>query len=427
MQVRSMSSRSRRNRVVVVLLLLLLAVVALLWSRCQPPRAEPPAPPPPAPVSTVAPPSAPPAESRENPGVVRPPEVLGEAALSLEPVVLAGAEFEIRWTGPDNEEDYLTIVAPDAAAYVYGNYTQTRRGDPASLKAPVEPGRYEVRYVTGRSKTVLARAPLEVAAAAATLAAPASALIGSPIPVEWTGPDNKDDYITIVPAGTEDGRNGNYAYTRSGSPLEVKAPVTDGPAELRYQTGQGNKVLARRPILLTMPVITLEAPTEVVEGGDVSIVWSGPSNRGDYLTVVPKDLPDGRYGNNNDVSRGSPLLVRAPMGAGPGEIRYMTGQGARVIARRDIAFLPAKVTLEAADAAAAGSSIEVAWTGPSNRGDYLTIVPAGAPDAQVGRYANAENGSPSRIALPAEKGPAEIRYISGQGRVVLGRRPILSQ
>ena len=52
------------------------------------------------------------------------------------------------------------------------------------------------------------------------------------------------------------------------------------------------------------------------------------------------------------------------------------------------------------------------------------IVPAGAPAAQVGKYADTERGSPSRIALPAERGPAEIRYISGQGRIVLGRRPI---
>ena len=173
-----------------------------------------------------------------------------------------------------------------------------------------------------------------------------------------------------------------------------------------------------------LDTITLEAPSEIVEGGDVLITWSAPANRGDYITVVPKSLPDGRYGNNNDVSRGSPLRVQAPMGAGPGEIRYMTGQGARVVARRDITFLPAKVTLDAPESAEAGATVEIVWTGPNNRGDYLTIVPAGSPDAQVGKYANAESGSPARIALPKEPGAAEIRYISGQGRAILGRRAI---
>ncbi len=196
--------------------------------------------------------------------------------------------------------------------------------------------------------------------------------------------NHKGDYVTIVAAGTEDGRSGNYSCTERSSPLEVKALVQDGPAELRYQTGQDNKVLARRPILVTMPTLTLDAPAAIVEGGDVSITWSGPGNRGDYITVVAKSLPDGCSGNNTDVSRGSPLRVQAPMGAGPGEIRYMTAQGARVIARRDITLLPAKVSLHSVDAADAGSIVEISWTGPNNRGDYLTIVPAGAPDAQVG-------------------------------------------
>lgn len=419
-----MPSPARRRTVVVVLLLLLLALLALLWSRCQKPPAAPPLPPAAEQPNPAVVPSAPPAEVSQNPGGLRAQEIVGEATLTFAPSVLAGADVSIQWTGPANKEDYLTIVKPDAPPAAYDNYTLTERGNPTTLTSPVEAGRYEIRYVTGQTKTVLARSPIEVTAAMATLEAPASALLGAPIPVEWMGPNHKGDYITIVPAGTPDGRSGNYAFTERGSPLEVKAPPEEGAAELRYQTGQDNKVLARRPIVITKPKITLEAPAEIVEGGEVSITWSGPSNRGDYITVVPKNFPDGRAGSNNDVSRGSPLRVQAPMGAGAGEIRYMTAQGARVIARRDIAFLPARVTLQASESAEAGAIVEVIWTGPNNRGDYLTIVPAGAPEGQVERYANTESGSPAKIALPREKGPAEIRYISGQNRAILGRRVI---
>ena len=416
-----------RRTTAFVLLLLLLGLVALLLSRCQRARdgleertSDT------SPATKLIPPDHA-APSLENRGGERAQEVLGEATLTFAPTIPAGADISIRWTGPANKDDFLSLVKPDAPSHAYTNYTLIDRGNPATLTSPVETGRYEIRYVTAQSKTVLARALIEVTAAGATLNAPESALIGSQVSVEWSGPNHKGDYITIVTAGTAEGRYGNYSLTERGTPLEVKAPVQDGPAELRYQTGQGNKVLARRPILLLKPTITLDAPSEIVEGGDVSITWSAPSNRGDYLTVVSKSLPDGRYGNNNDVSRGSPLRVQAPMGAGPGEIRYMTGQGARVLARRDITFLPAKVTLEAADAAPAGSTVEIVWTGPNNRGDYLTIVPVDAPAAQVGKYANAEGGSPSRIAMPVEKGPAEIRYVSGQGRIILGRRMILSK
>jgi len=47
---------------------------------------------------------------------------------------------------------------------------------------------------------------------------------------------------------TADGQYGNYTGTTEGSPLSVKAPQDAGDAEVRYMTGQGNRVLARRPI-----------------------------------------------------------------------------------------------------------------------------------------------------------------------------------
>ena len=65
-----------------------------------------------------------------------------------------------------------------------------------------------------------------------------------------------------------------------------------------------------------------------------SLTWSGPKNDGDSLTFVPKGLPDGRYAAYADASKGSPVTIKAPAEAGPAEIRYMSGQGARVLARR---------------------------------------------------------------------------------------------
>jgi Ca-activated chloride channel family protein len=82
--------------------------------------------------------------------------------------------------------------------------------------------------------------------------------------------------------------------------------------------------------------ITLEAPEEVTAGTLVSIKWKGPNNQGDYITIVPKSLPDGQYAGYTDAVRGSPLAVECPEEAGPAEIRYMSGQGAKVLARRPL-------------------------------------------------------------------------------------------
>ena len=78
----------------------------------------------------------------------------------------------------------------------------------------------------------------------------------------------------------------------------------------------------------------------------------------------------------------------------------------------------------APDEIAAGGSFEVEWTGPAHSGDYVTIVPAGASDADYRSYSDVSAGSPAKLTAPKEPGDAEIRYVAAQGRKVLERRAI---
>ncbi|NJM37223.1 MAG: hypothetical protein HC845_04765 [Akkermansiaceae bacterium] len=41
--------------------------------------------------------------------------------------------------------------------------------------------------------------------------------------IEWIGPNNPGDFITIVPKATEDGTYAEWAYTKDGSPTGVIA------------------------------------------------------------------------------------------------------------------------------------------------------------------------------------------------------------
>src|SRR5690606_10288213 len=139
----------------------------------------------------------------------------------------------------------------------------------------------------------------------------------------WTGPANQGDYITVVKATTRDGQYGNYTTVNQGSPLEVTMLMDPGDAELRYMTGRGAQVLARRAIRIVAAEITLDAPADAQVGTPVSITWKGPNNQGDYLTIVPKGTPDGQFGHYTTTNRGSSLTVNAPKTAGEAEIRYM--------------------------------------------------------------------------------------------------------
>ncbi len=412
----------RRNVILALIAIVIVIILLLLLLRgCRPER-EDGAPPVTQDQSNAV---TPPAGGSDDAGsATQPAEVLGEAALEAPERVPAGSAFAVRWTGPDNEGDFLTIVRPDENPERYGHFAETKGGAELSLTAPMEPGTYELRYVTVRSRTVLARRPIEVEPVGAAVTSVDEVVIGKPFAVEWTGPDNEGDFITIVEAGAADEKYGSYVNTEEGSPVTLTAPTVVGNHEVRYVAGQGRKVLARRAIRVVMAEVSLEAPDEAIAGSSVSITWSGPDNAGDYITVVAPDVPDGRYANYTETSSGSPLELLMPIMEGPAEIRYMTGQGNRVLARRAIRIVPAKITLAAPAEGAAGTEVAVEWTGPDNRGDYITIVPKGTPDGQYRGYAETTGGSPLKIKLPAEPGEAEVRYMSGQGDKVLARIPI---
>lgn len=412
-----MTSRPRRNGIIFVLLLLL-GLLALLFSRCSRPKDEVTSPKQSS-VTTGAAPALPTAKTLPA------DEVLTSATLQAPQEVPAGARFRVRWTGPGNPGDYVTIVPPTAAPAVYENYQEIRAGTDVELLAPMQVGTWELRYVTSRSKQVLGRAAIAVLPLRATLDAPTEARLGSGVSISWIGPGNPGDFITIVPAAAPDQQVGNYADLKPDLPALVNAPVDAGAAEIRYVSGQGRQVLARRPLLILGPEITLEGPREVRAGAIFRVEWRGTANKGDYITVVPKGTPDGQYRNYSDAAKGSSLELTAPIEAGPAELRYMSGTGARVLARRAIEVQPVTVSLDLPAEVVAGAAITVSWTGPKNTGDYLTVIPTATPDGQYGNYTDAAKGSPLTVTAPIRAGPAEVRYMSGQGAKVLGRRAVL--
>ncbi len=248
---------------------------------------------------------------------------------------------------------------------------------------------------------------------------------GSTIEVRWTGPNSSSDYLTVVTAVAPEGKHGNTTVTASGNPLKLLMPMDEGPHELRYMTGVGARVLARRPIVLTGTSATLTAASEVEAGRTIAVKWSGPGHAGDYLTIVPKDFPEGKYGNYVQVGSASPASLLIGMVPGEAELRYVSGQGAIVLGRAPITIVAAIVTLEAGEEAVAGSDVKITWTGPGNGGDYITIVPEASADGKYGDYRPTSAGAELTVKAPDEAGPAEVRYMSGQGGLVLKRRPIL--
>ncbi|MBB5353747.1 Ca-activated chloride channel family protein [Haloferula luteola] len=353
-----------------------------------------------------------------------PMEEPGEASVVGPETVIAGSELEVRWTGPDEPGDYLTLVPKDLEDGAYRNYEYTRGGSPLTLLSIVDEGPAELRYVHARTGKVLARAAVEVVASEISLKAVPSVVAGASVEITWSGPDHPGDYLTIVAADAEDGSEGHYQYTSQGSPAKVVAPLNEGDAEIRYQTENGHKVLARIPLKVTKAEVTLQAVDQAVAGSAVEIHWTGPNHAGDYVTIVPKGTEEGAYGKYAYTELGNPLKVPAPMEAGEAEIRYQTEEGGKVLARIPLRVEAAKVTLSAPATVTAGTEVSIEWTGPDNEGDYLTLVPKNLEDGAYAEYAYTKDGKTLTLRAPAEAGEGEIRYQSEQGGGVIARIPI---
>jgi Ca-activated chloride channel family protein len=93
----------------------------------------------------------------------RPFRVVAEAvSLRAPPEVEAGSRFVVEWSGTSGRGDFIAIAKESAAASRHLDWSYTTSGRRLTLAAPVRPGRYEVRYVSGANVEILARQPLMV-------------------------------------------------------------------------------------------------------------------------------------------------------------------------------------------------------------------------------------------------------------------------
>ena len=284
-----------------------------------------------------------------------------EATLDAPGQVAAGAKFSVKWTGPNNERDYVAY-GNDARPYI--GYEYTKAGSPLELTAPDQPGQYELRYFLGAGDVIIGRRPITVGAVSASVTAPQTAAAGSKIKISWQGPNNQRDFVTIVKAGTADKQYGAYEYTSKGSPFEMRAPDVAGEYEVRYLTAQTYATLATTKLTVTAVNASIKPPASAVAGSKFAVSWQGPNNERDYVTIVKKGTREGDYGNYEYTARGNPVKVLAPVEPGEYEVRYSTGAAYVTLARAPIAITPAKdepgmVEVTAASALPAGSAVEI--------------------------------------------------------------------
>ena len=286
----------------------------------------------------TSPPSSPPQTGSAEPSAdTSTPPWFGEPSVSGPATVNAGTRFDVEWTGPLANDDYVTIVAAGTTTWNGESYFDVTAGSPAQLTAPLAPGAYELWYVNGADSTPTARSPITVLQASATIDAPDEVEAGTSFEVSWTGPNGPGDYVTILATGTARWTNESYFPTSSGSTGTLTAPLRAGPHEIRYVSGQGEATVVAVPITVTPTSATLDAPDQVPAGVAFDVTWTGPNGPGDYITIVATGAPPGAYLSYANTSNGSPARLTAPAAPGAYELRYVVERaGVTTLATRPI-------------------------------------------------------------------------------------------
>jgi len=251
----------------------------------------------------------------------------------------AGAMIELSWTGPDAEGDYIGIGPAGASGpEQWENFVYTRDGSPVMLQVPPRAGDYVITYFLGQDRMPLASTPISVTEVAAGITAPGSAVAGSTIQIEWSGPNYDGDYIGIGQVGASGPDQWqNFVYTREGSPTSLLIPPAPGDYVIRYFIGQDRQEIASAPITVSPVSATLSAPSEGAAGGSITLDWTGPNYEGDYIGIgrVGATGP-GQWEGYVYTREGSPVTLALPDAAGDYVIRYFLDQDRTEIASTPI-------------------------------------------------------------------------------------------
>ncbi|MBB5689196.1 Ca-activated chloride channel family protein [Roseomonas alkaliterrae] len=174
------------------------------------------------------------------------------ATLEAPETAMAGSHVTVRHTPAQaGSGSFVTAVPPDAEAGHYITYFYADGGE-GNLRLPGTPGRLELRFVLAGpgGAAVIARRPITLTPATATLNAPEAVAASEAVTIRYTGPRGDGDFITIVEPGAEPTHYEGW-FGAGGEEGEITAPATPGTYEIRYVSsapGIADPVIARRPL-----------------------------------------------------------------------------------------------------------------------------------------------------------------------------------
>ena len=345
------------------------------------------------------------------------PELLPAAALTAPDTAVAGSTISIGWDGPGGKNDHITVAEIGSPGMKSIAYSYMKDGNPTALKMPLQAGEYQLRYTMGLGSKILARRKIIITPVSATLSPPTPITAGSTFALDWIGPDYEHDYISMAKPGAKVSSYETFAYTKYGSPMQLKTPTTPGTYLLRYiAAGPDQMAIASMEVEVVAVSATLESKDTAPAGSDLQVTWTGPNDKNDYIAIneIGDDLGDELSYTYVKNSTGDSVSIELPTTPGTYELRYIqNGSPKALLATKIITVTPVTATLESINPVLAGSELQVTWTGPNGQNDYIAINEVGDDLNDELSYAYVRNSTGDSIGInvPTTPGTYELRYI----------------
>lgn len=165
---------------------------------------------------------------------------------------------------------------------------------------------------------------------------------------------------------------------------------------------------------------------------EVEVSWSGPADRGDYVTFAPVGSNDNVYleyavvGKKEKTANKGVITLRAPAEAGPVELRYVSPiRKESVLARVVLEVGDAEASIEAPDSVPTGSKVKITARGPVGSGHWVGFAPKGSPITAYLKYGRPTAAvTEMELMPPSEPGEYELRYVLNERERIIATRPI---
>lgn len=333
--------------------------------------------------------------------------------------VPVGSAFEVEYT-PGNVKGRLDVTAADGsklkkpASYAY---TDPKKDSKLKLTAPLLPGTYGIVF-NEQGKKPSGLVTFEATPVTATVSAPDSAAIGETIEVKFVGPGYPKDLIMFASKDGTRAKGLAYAFPSNskGDSVKLRAPMDPGEYTVIYLMTE--VVLAKVPIFIGGAAATLDAPATVQAGSTTDVLWEGPNNSGDFITLYDQDgkRVSGHAYTGNSKEGG--VRIEVPEGLGKYELRYVSG--GKTLGSRPLEVVPVSAKLQAPAEVTPDFAFEVKWDGPGNRQDRILMHTAdAAEDSKPSTYTYLDPEiHVATLTAPDEPGEYVLRYHTRQGAIL---------